>query len=553
MPVHLPAELVEQILSYLQPPDLARFGAVSVQSYEYAANLLWKDLLLTDRKSYLSIHESHRPQWPLNHEGENYNEDASQRIEDHHDDTPMIQKLIVLVEKPHIAAKVRTLTHTCCLPGPDMFNELGITSFRAQSLSSDWRTLQLLRLAIRNLVNVHTIRLFHPHYNIGRIILDDFFFPNRPQNRPIARLWLENCDIWSDHLYATDGSHDLSQLKSLRVRRIRAHYVPSDRINTVLQYSLARRGRQIERLDGAGDSFLTWHHTPEQEAYERCNTETDQLSLPSKWNPYSCPASRALDAAIYLNFPNVELILQANTYILDNLPSRFDFFSQKVHHDLLSVTFESNDYHLIHMLQNQCSSLTHLNIDWVVAAFSDHKHHDEKQRQCWMLSTLSHLTFPHLKSFQFRNAVGLEGRIPYGLWLLQPTKFAQHGNLVVDFVSFFERHPNIISLSWPLEHFIPYDHFSYAGAFEEKTLTSRKWVHDHLPKVIEQLGSKLETLRVEARFSRLGEPQSANSMPPSMIGLMNSFIQNFVVKMTKVKTMKMEVRVIIWPITGRLV
>jgi hypothetical protein len=83
---------------------------------------------------------------------------------DDHDDTPIIKRLFLLASTPRLASKVRTVTHRCHLPTPAIFAELPHMSFSDQSLSSDARTIALLRFAILNMVGVHTLRIIFPHY-----------------------------------------------------------------------------------------------------------------------------------------------------------------------------------------------------------------------------------------------------------------------------------------------------------------------------------------------------------------------------------------------------
>src|ERR1700760_1334379 len=268
---------------------------------------------------------------------------------DHHDDTPIVQKLIVLIKKPALAAKVRTVTHLCHFPGPDIFDELMTTSFTSQSLSSDWRTIELLRLAIRNMVNVHTLRLYFPHYNLGRVLLNDFFDKLRPRNVSIRRLWLENCDIFCDNLYST--SFDLTGLQSIRIRRIKSFYSPAGSFDDASHLSLSRDGSYRPKLDGAGGYMRTWHHTPNDENLTRPRLDGRSAvfkAVPARdVSPCSSPGSVIFNRHMYENIPEANLILESRKRLLSSLPPLNVHIRsmQEIEdaHPNVVFTYESND------------------------------------------------------------------------------------------------------------------------------------------------------------------------------------------------------------------
>jgi hypothetical protein len=74
----LPTELFQDILELLDKSDLCRLNLTSRWSYELATPLIWRELELTDRTS-----ETHSRE-----------DDAV----DEHDDTPMLKKLLVIVQ-----------------------------------------------------------------------------------------------------------------------------------------------------------------------------------------------------------------------------------------------------------------------------------------------------------------------------------------------------------------------------------------------------------------------------------------------------------------------
>jgi hypothetical protein len=437
----------------------------------------------------------------------------------------MIQKLIILIKNPNLAAKVRTVTHCCHLPGPDLFEELRGTSFSGQSLSSDWRTIDLLRLAIRNMVNVHTLRLYFPHYNIGRVLLSDFFDRSRPCEAPVRRLWLENCDLFFDNLYM--DSVNLTGLESIRIRRIQSHYSPSGSTTESSHVCLARGGWILNRLDGAGSVYQTWHHSPDAEDQSRPRlTQRSPFykAVPTQEvDRCKCPASVIYDKHIYNGIPEASEVLEVHWKDITSLPSLngdthvLDEDYEATFNNMF--TYESNDVHLFRMLRLSVE-LKHLNLDWFVVPY--HNRIILQERQASFLGDLSVLRFKNLKSFQYRNAVSNDCCIPSNVWLLHPSELVN--KLKVDFLSFMENHPRLICLGWPIDQFFPeVIDFQY---------------RERIQKVVLRLGILLETLRLDAQFRGSGEPQNGESRLP----IRRHFIQNFAVHMKSVQTIKMEVR-----------
>jgi hypothetical protein len=462
---------------------------------------------------------------------------------DHHDDTPMIQTLIFLVKRPDIAKKVRTLTHACHLPPPDMFGELQSASFDGQSLSSDGRTIDLLRLAIRNMVNVHTLRLCHSHYNVGRVLLNDFFDRRRPGCVPIRRLWLENCDLYFDNLY-TD-SLDMTRLESLRIRRLKLYHRVIVDDDEGSHLTLARMGLFSTKQDGQGSYYGTWHHSIEQEKQSRMSGNGGLCLVPSfnNGNKFSstCPGSRIFDEHMYNAIPEVQVLLHHNKELLDTLPSLNEgLFTTGCSTEQREAPFffQANDVHIGRMLQQSCPNLKHLNLDWISAS----SHYmtgggRSRERYTRFVAQLSRLRFPHLISLQYRNTVTRTTSLPPEVYLLHPTRIyftkteSIHGEqfIEVDFLSFLEHHPNLAALAWPVDYFFPPNNLPGERPFENR-------VRD----VIQNLGAKLETLRLQAGFDS-GEEQSRRYNGYHPFGARHRFLCEFIGHMSNISTIKIEV------------
>lgn len=137
---------------------------------------------------------------------------------DEHDDTPIIQKLFILATNPTIASKVQVLTHRCHLPMPNIFEELPHIRQDCENLSQDLRTHMLLRLAIQNMVNVHTLRIVCGHMSLASSLVAEFLDGRRRPNVPLRKLWLESCALTS-HALQILASSKVIGLESLRIRR----------------------------------------------------------------------------------------------------------------------------------------------------------------------------------------------------------------------------------------------------------------------------------------------------------------------------------------------
>jgi hypothetical protein len=564
LPDLLPPEITRRVLEYAKLPDLAAFGAASRLSYEYATDFIWKDLILRDQYKEFDI-SPEESKLLRNHTIEvmELDEDSdgdekgsiSHKIlncnlkteleyqRDEHDDTPIIKKCITLVKKPQLAAKVRTLTLSCHMPAPDIFEELAGTVFCAQSLSSDWRTIELLRLAILNMVNVHTLRLSFPHYNLARTALHDFFYKNRPRHTPIRRLWLESCDVYCDNLY--EDTFDMEGLQSIRVRRLKT--LSSADINKSRwgMEGMSRSGARHSRRDGAGgrmDNYVMNSYYEDQHR-PRLHGNLDFRPIPQREVARcSDPGSIIFDKYMFEAIPEVESLLESHQAAYNSmLPPLNEFKPLLLTADELDMpmNFDSNDLHLLKMLRLPFESLTHLNIDWLIGPFIQNGQNilSLPSRYNCFLSALSHLRFKHLKTFQLRNAISPGCEIPSHVFLLHPVDvpMAQHPvdaemaghpknqKLKIDFLSFLESHQNLVCLAWPMEYFLP------SNANPDYT--------ERIQQVIENLGNTLETLRVDVKFSHNGEKQTGERG----LGQRSRFICDIASRMRKVKTIKMEV------------
>lgn len=238
----LPQELLSEILSYIPKSDLTNLSLASKWTNAHATPLLWREVTLTDRSTPRENGET-----------------------DHHDDTPLLRKLLILATKPEIAEHVQVLNHRCHLTPVGIFNELPKTPFSGQTLSLDPRTCELVKRAVQGMQRVHTVRIVFGHANLDDALLRCFFSRDRVKQAPIRRLWLEDCRIaggldvsFPEHPMGLPAELDFTGLESVRFRRLPLR--PAMGIDGALpryDFSHARGTQAGELQDGQGGLYLT--------------------------------------------------------------------------------------------------------------------------------------------------------------------------------------------------------------------------------------------------------------------------------------------------------
>jgi len=255
--LRLPEELRQDIVERLAHGDLACLNLCSKACYRLATPLLWQDVTLKDRHT---IHPN--------------------GFDDHHDDTPLIRKLIVIVNNHLIAESVQTLTHCCHLPPPALFRELPRTPFSGQTLSSDSRTTKLVTLAAARMSNVKTLRIILGHPNLNDALLRSFFDSRRRSS--VRRLWLENCRISAGCTLKPDyfpiselwNELDFSGLESIRFRRLPLRpALPMTQALPEYQFTYARGGVHVDMQDGAGGLYSTTSRSARHELMFKAMTK----------------------------------------------------------------------------------------------------------------------------------------------------------------------------------------------------------------------------------------------------------------------------------------
>lgn len=484
----LPDELLQIIFELLPPPDLRNLSLVSHWLYCHAVAFLWKNINLVDCWT-LHPRDSRCQVWGERGCG----------ASDEHDDTPIIQRLLVLAKNPFLASKVQKITHRCHLPTPGIFNELPKMCFNGRNLSQDTRTLKLLRLAINNMVNVQTLRIVFGHWNLTKALLEGFLDPGRPRRLPLRKLWLESCSLDGAEI-DFGGGLDLEGLESVRFRRLRAEYLaetPSIRMVSP-EFEISRGGHIRNMHNGAGGYYQTTINFVEFNNHSLVRRYTDEeLSA----------LAQSYDDTIYEGLPGADDFIKSQ-------PLRGIKILKKV--PLLPFT---------HILKCSVSTLTKLNLDWILWRKDERMAPSDSSNAMYMIRTLAQLRFPNLRAFQLRNAVVPPTRLPRDLYLLESGDCAEP-----IFLQFMEAHPKLQCLAWPMDRF-------YSHKRPSADITIR--VHE----VVSHLGRTLVDLRVDSYYDSQGETFTDDSPISEHVETRirrRRFICEFSPRMTKLEQIKME-------------
>jgi len=410
---------------------------------------------------------------------------------DEHDDTPILQKLFLLARNPVIASKVKMLTHRCHLPMPNIFDELPYIQLHAENLSHDRRIHDLLRLAMRNMVNVHTLHIIYGHMKLASSLVAGFLDQSREGRVPLRRLWIESCALTPHALHAL-ASSKVGGLQSLRIRRLHcaSSFSTGPRSLVFNEYRLSRGGTCFPVHGGAGN----WLRTSVQ----------------------CCPEGMS-DA--FRPFTDAELMHHAEMFdrdVYSNLPEIQNFIDghEQLAQDDMVVDAPANALHSLFMYS--APTLTSLNLDWILWR---RKGLDDSGDATTILQDLATLRFPHLQAFQVRNAVLPETMMPSGVYLLEDT-----------FLRFLEYHKKLQCLAWPADRW-------YGETRPSVDVQNRVRI------LIAHLASVLTDLRVDAAYVGMGEPLTDWSETPAKEQerkRRRRFIAEFAPHMRQIKRIKME-------------
>lgn len=359
---------------------------------------------------------------------------------------------------------MQTVTHRCHLVPPAIFNELPRTPFSSQTLSIDPRTICLVRMAVRNMGRVNTLRIIFGHPKLTEALLRCFFAADRERKTPIRRLWLENIRIneglelkINSHKYSLPLRLDFSGLESIRLRRLPlrgADMSQNERMTNRSAYVYARGRTGTELQNGLGGHYVTSINTVGAEVvmgHEQLEKAIETLGSSSEAPPVEAEdeeewpldrlmkASNQFDDAIYdelvqeVELPeevtNAAVNLHKERSMLayrDRWPELAQDDFNKInpkYQDSFAALFRSNvptaTQSAMGLFRQAAPTLTSLNLDWILTV-PLHRTISWDDYQQWLgwYDKLFSLRFPNLRAFQYRNAVVKETILPPPIYLL---------------------------------------------------------------------------------------------------------------------------------------
>lgn len=477
----LPSEIVQLIVAYLPTATLKDVALVSHTLGDHATAILWQSVCLVDQWK-LHMDEHRMQSWG----------DRGRGKSDEHDDTPIIHRLHILATNPTLASKVQVLTHRCHLPTPNIFTELPLMHFDADHLSHDGRLHTLLKLAIPNLVNVHTLHIVYGHWYLTNALVSGFFHHLRPRRVPLRKLWLESCCLSVDPAQFLANEQGTA-LESIRIRRLFSESLDTVRARGLryTDFKLCRGGRHYPLRNGSGG----WIGT------------TVQLSDEGRsgfWSPHDAQEvknrSEAWDNAIWEGLSDVMDFIHANRAQIEG--------------SAVPPTMPREPVHWL--ITSSASTLTSLNLDWILWR---RRVEDNFDHCIWVLETLRSLRFPLLRAFQLRNATTPHTELPSQVFLLE--------NFMLEFL---EAHPKIQCLGWPMDRF--YSHVKPTANVRNRTR-----------KLVAHLAMMLTDLRIDTQYGEQGEPLTDESTSTEDVQSRirrRRFIAEFVPHLRRVENIKIE-------------
>jgi hypothetical protein len=288
---------------------------------------------------------------------------------------------------------------------------------------------------------------------------------------------------------------NMIDLESVRIRRVDAASLltTQNREMGFLEYRPSRGGMYYEMHNGSGNWSPTTVHFSSQGMSEQLRDYSDAEFVEH---------ARAFDASIWKEHPEIE-----------NLANQ--------HASLGAVDADDTDYAvpmnpIRWLLHNSSSTLTSLNLDWVIWR---RKELDSKDESRPILELLAALRFPHLKAFQVRNAVLPQTKLPNDVFLFEDT-----------FLEFMEFHAKLQCLAWPLDKF--YSHLKPSIDLQSRSR-----------KLIAHLANTLTDIRIDAQYTGHGEPQtdSGQSVDESCQRIRRRrFVAEFAPHMRRIEYIKLE-------------
>jgi hypothetical protein len=369
--------------------------------------------------------------------------------------------------------------------------------FDADNLSQDDRLHVLLKLAIRNLTNVHTLRIIYGHWKLTNTLVTGFLEEGRPQRVPLRKLWLESCSFSKTELHRL-LPNKATGLESIRLRRLGKDM--SDIIQVpelqFMEFKLSRGGQSYQMHDGAGGFVGT-------------TIDISHEGLPERW-PRSTPEELRNKARVF------------DTIMWEELPEIRDYIDgNPVHPEPTSLGQFVPDFRppMEWLIASSASTLTSLNLDWIHWRRKDVELPGSITDSELFLHALSRLRFPHLRAFQIRNAVLPLTVLPKNVYLMEEPC-----------LEFLEAHSRIQCLGWPMDRM--YSHVRPSLDIQNRSRA-----------LVAHMARTLTDLRIDTQYSGPGEPftaicRTAEDMHERT--RRRRFIDEFALHMRKVEQVKLE-------------
>lgn len=440
---------------------------------------------------------------------------------------------------------------------------------------------------MQHMVKVSTLRIIFGHPTLNDALLRCFFNKRRQKSVPVRRLWLEHCRIspscclsLNSHTYGLPLDIDFHGLESVRFRRLPlppdSRNQSSDAWRIFTRYVYARSDISHEMSDGEGGSYVTTVNELETEqkagpdhemwlAQETWPSREQQGSMHNAISPleHLYGLANRFDDWIYGQLTqwtsHTEQLVLSERHVPSHrqrseLVQRGSYADprdtvdrsavQSLQREMLQSTSES--FVATSMLSSAHQALTSLTLDWISTVSPVLEPlRGSRAVYAWvdLFLGLFSLRFPHLRAFQFRNAVVPYTKLPHGLYLLDHSHIklrspsgdledfdlganqrARLGGVCLDFM---EAHPNLQCLAWPLDHF-------FSGKRLPTDIASRVEV------IVGNLAQTLVDLRVDMVHTGLCDLQTEDDHDTDCRDRRRMFIESFVSKMARVENIKIE-------------
>lgn len=319
-----------------------------------------------------------------------------------------------------------------------------------------------------------------------------FLDRDRPRRVPLRKLWLENCCLSAQAMRSLSRI-SATGLESLRIRRVdAASMLSTPRDLGFLEFRPSRGGMYYQMHDGSGN----WAPTTVQFSGEGMSEEFRRFT-----DAELMVQAKAFDAVVWDEQPEIEELVAAHP----NLSISNNYTTTTVNPSSLSW-----------LLASSTSTLTSLNLDWILWRRNESDTNDDSRPT---LKLLAALRFPHLRAFQFRNAVLQQTKLPDDVFLFEDT-----------FLDFMEYHQKLQCLAWPIDKF-----YGHVRPSTDVLNRSRK--------LVAHFANMLTEIRIDAQYEGHGEPMSDTGHTIEEMHecvRRRRFIAEFAPHMRRIERIKME-------------